>query len=60
MQFVLLITLLVAGQRPYSYQVEFNSQPRCAQARSSLIESYEHDFPKSGLNYSLVCLQKSP
>ena len=60
MKFVLLVTLMVAGQQPYSYQVEFSSETQCQYAQSNLIQSYEHNFPKSGLSYSVLCLQKAP
>ena len=57
--FVLLVTLIVAGQSPYSYIVEFSSEARCHDAEKAVIELYERNFPKPTLSYSILCLRKS-
>lgn len=59
MTFVLLVTLIVAGQAPYSYQVEFSSEARCQDAERAVIESYAHNFSKTTFSYSILCLQKA-
>jgi hypothetical protein len=60
MKFVLLVTLIVGGQAPYSYQVEFSSDAQCQNAEREVIASYGNNFPKALLSYSILCLQKGP
>jgi len=55
MTFILLVTLISTGQRPYSYHLEFYSEQACEAAHTALADSYEHNF-KTGLNYSIICL----
>ncbi len=60
MKFVLLVTLIVTWQPPYSYQVEFSSEAQCENAQKGLIASYGRNFSQAGLSYSVLCLQKAP
>ena len=47
MKFVLLVTLIVAGQKPYSYQVEFSSEAQCNNAERAVIEFIWPQFSQS-------------
>jgi hypothetical protein len=60
MKFVLFVTLIVTGQAPYSYQVEFSSEAQCQNAMQGVIESYGRNFSRVPLNYSILCLPKGP
>jgi hypothetical protein len=61
MKFVLLVTLLVHGQAPYSFQVEFASQELCDTAQAHLIGSYKMQLNPTSQDilYSAICLQKN-
>ena len=41
MKTVLLVTWLIFGQSPSSYQVEFDTAEKCAQAKSAVLLDYE-------------------
>ena len=58
MHYVLLVTLIVVGQPPYSYEVEFVSSEQCLSAQRNVIASYETNFSKANLSYSILCLQR--
>jgi hypothetical protein len=63
MKFVLLVTLLVRGQAPYSFQVEFSSQELCDSARQNIYSSYSSQLgatiSSTEIHYSAICLQKN-
>ncbi len=44
MKTVLLVTWLIFGQSPSSYQVEFDTAEKCAQARSTVLLDYERVY----------------
>jgi hypothetical protein len=41
MKTLLLVTWLIFGQSPSSYQVEFDTAEKCAQAKSAVLLDYE-------------------
>lgn len=49
MTHVLLVTLVAAGQPPYSYQVEISSPGYCATAKQNVEKEYAAVFAKLGL-----------
>ena len=44
MKAVLLVTWLIFGQSPSSYQVEFDTAEKCDQARSTVLLDYERVY----------------
>ncbi len=44
MKAVLLVTWLIFGQSPSSYQVEFDTAEKCGQARSTVLLDYERVY----------------
>ena len=60
MTYVLLVTLISAGQPPHSYQVEVSSQGYCSTAKQTIEKEYAAVFAKLSLTYSVICIEKGP
>jgi hypothetical protein len=58
MKFVLLVTLLMPGQPPHSYQVEISSRLHCSLAKTAVEKEYAEAFSKLNLTYSVICIEK--
>ena len=56
---VLLVTLIVAGQPPHSFQIVDLTRLHCSIAKTELEKEYARVFSKLNVTYSIVCIDKN-
>jgi hypothetical protein len=54
---ILLVTLIVSGQPPYTYQVGFPHQVPCTIAKGAIEKAYDTAFSNIKLTYSAICIE---
>ena len=59
MKFILLITMVMAGQPPQIHHVEVWSRVHCEVAKAAVEKDYAVAFQKADLRYSVTCIEKT-
>jgi hypothetical protein len=54
---ILLVTLIVAGQPPHTYQIGDMTRLHCDLAKTNLEKEYARAFSKLNVTYSILCIE---
>jgi hypothetical protein len=55
---VMVVTFILPGQQPYSYQIDNMTKLQYDVAKERLQEEYALKFPKLSGSYSVICLDR--
>ena len=59
MPFLLLVTLMLPQQQPYTYEIEFSSKENCEKAAADLQREFaERIAAQAGSSFSAICVAK--